>query len=100
MNQHYFGPIPGASQKQLDQLAAIRVACQAADPDWDATSTEVLATRFLRWLQGSVDEAEAEVRRQVLLAVTANAVPASERDGDKARELVKYADQLYSRVHL
>ncbi len=71
-----------------------------ADPDWDVVSTEVLATRFLRWFQASTDEAEGEIRRQILLAVTANTAATSGRDSDRAKELVKFADQLYSRVHL
>ncbi len=97
MNQHYAGPIPGASQKQLDQVAAIDAACQAAGSTRDIDTLEAFADTFIRWLKNRNDDTDGEVRRRILLSVTAN-VDAVSTHGDAPKKLVKLTDQLYWRI--
>ncbi len=98
MSQPGFGAIPGASQRQLNQVAAIRAACQATGPERDFDSVEIFADQFIRWLKDSNDETDGEVRRQILLSVTADAGAAPERGVARAKKLVKLTDDLYRRV--
>lgn len=59
-------------------------------------TSESFADRFMDWLKAARDDTDREVRRQILLAVTADTLASSERD--ESKRLMKLAEDLYRRV--
>lgn len=89
--------LPGLEDRKMDNLIALRAACQVTGPPAASQDVRPYVDEFTRWLDGSVSAADRLVRRYVLLAVTdgRSALGSSEQD---ASGVARLAEELYRKV--
>ena len=89
--------LPGLDDRKMDNLIALRAACQVTGPPADAGTVKPYIDEFTRWLDDANTTADRLVRRYVLLAITENrsALGTSERD---ASDVARLAGELYRKV--
>ncbi len=90
-----FAPIPGARDRQLDALTAVRAAIQVTGPGRTARSIKPFFDEFFRWMRHSYSDTDRALRAQVLLAITADAEGTPEHEANK---LVTLAQELRSHI--
>jgi hypothetical protein len=89
--------LPGLDDRKMDELIALRAACQVTGPPAEARVAKPYIDEFTRWLKDSTSTADRLVRRYVLLVVTEgrSALGTSDRDSS---DVARLADELYRKV--
>ncbi|MCI2421544.1 hypothetical protein MOQ72_29325 [Saccharopolyspora sp. K220] len=89
--------LPGLDDRRMDNLIALRAACQVSGPPAESRVVRPYIDEFTRWLSGSTSNSDRLIRRYVLLAVTEgrSALGTSDRDSS---DVARLADEVYRKV--
>ncbi|MFC7342052.1 hypothetical protein [Saccharopolyspora griseoalba] len=89
--------LPGLDDQKMDDLIALRAACQVTGAPTEWRDAKPYTHEFERWLRASKDNADRLVRRYVLLVVTEGRSTLGNSESD-AGDVARLVEEFYRKI--